>query len=416
MPEGRDAGAPVQRPGLHGADPAHHRLGAYGRTALACRGRCDLCRSRRQSAPALGPARPGNGGAGADRRRERVPPRPSGASHHGRRRRSSPDHSEGCGGHRHDPGGALARHTVPYTQRGRVSLRRQPFFTDPALRLPPAQWELGFSGVFRLDPQGQVHRATDACAYPNGLACSPEASIQYVALSRLDERGFQEEARGEVCTHRRIRAFAVAPDGSLRHHWVVCARASAAPGVPDGLTVETARRVWCMGSGGLWVIAPSGDVIGIVPRPEVVRHLAFGGSDCRTLSLPPGGSLTTLVVTTPGSGACREDWRGRAGRAALVRARATPYGHTRPGCPCPGMPTLRTRARRDAKTSSQAAGPSAIGVFASSGIRCGPGAHLAPRVRAHAVLEQPDPPGGGHHAEAEACGADPAPSKSHGAP
>ena len=89
------------------------------------------------------------------------------------------------------------------------------FFTDPELRLPPAQRELGFSGVFRIDPQGHVHLATDACEYPNGLAFSPDESILYVAISRLDERCFQEEARGEVCTHRRIRAFDVAPDGSL---------------------------------------------------------------------------------------------------------------------------------------------------------------------------------------------------------
>ena len=127
------------------------------------------------------------------------------------------------------------------------------FFTDPELRLPPAQREIGFSGVFRIDPQGQVHLATDACEYPNGLAFSPDESILYVAISRLDERCFQEEARGEVCPHRRIRAFDVAPDGTLSHNRVFCEMASAAPGVPDGLKVDTAGRVWCVGSGGIWV-------------------------------------------------------------------------------------------------------------------------------------------------------------------
>ena len=177
------------------------------------------------------------------------------------------------------------------------------FFTDPELRLLPAQRELGFSGVFRIDPQGQVHLATNECEYPNGLAFSPDESILYVAISRLDERCFEEEARGEVCPHRRIRAFDVAPDGSLRHNRVFCEMASAAPGVPDGLKVDTAGRVWCVGSGGIWVFAPSGEVIGIVPTPEVVRNLAFGGPDFRTLYLTPGGSLAQLEVTTPGIGA-----------------------------------------------------------------------------------------------------------------
>ena len=179
------------------------------------------------------------------------------------------------------------------------------FFTDPELRLPPTQRELGFSGVFRIDPQGQVHLATNECEYPNGLAFSPDESILYVAISRLDERCFEEEAGGEVCPHRRIRAFDVAPDGTLSHNRVFCEMASAAPGVPDGLKVDTEGRVWCVGSGGIWVVAPSGEVIGIVQTPEVVRNLAFGGPDFRTLYLTPGASLAQLEVTTPGIGAGR---------------------------------------------------------------------------------------------------------------
>lgn len=179
------------------------------------------------------------------------------------------------------------------------------FFTDPELRLPPEQREIGFSGVFRLDPQGHVHLATAECEYPNGLAFSPDESVLYVAISRLDARCFAEEAQREVCTHRRIRAFDVAPDGSLHNNRVFCDMSSAAPGVPDGLKVDTMGRVFCVGSGGIWVMAPSGEVIGIIEMPEVVRNLAFGGPDFRTLYLTPGGSLSTLTVKTPGIGAWR---------------------------------------------------------------------------------------------------------------
>jgi gluconolactonase len=176
------------------------------------------------------------------------------------------------------------------------------FFTDPELRLEPARREIGFSGVYRLDPQGEVHLATDACEYPNGLAFSPDESILYVAISRLDQRCFEEEQQGAVCTHRRIRAFDVAPDGRLSNNRLFCDMTSADPGVPDGLTVDTAGRVLCVGSGGIWVIAPSGEVIGVIRTPEVVRNLAFGGPDFRTLYLTPGSSLSTLEVQTPGIG------------------------------------------------------------------------------------------------------------------
>jgi gluconolactonase len=47
------------------------------------------------------------------------------------------------------------------------------FFTDPELRLPPAQREIGFSGVFRIDPQGHLHLATRECEYPMGWRFLP---------------------------------------------------------------------------------------------------------------------------------------------------------------------------------------------------------------------------------------------------
>ena len=135
------------------------------------------------------------------------------------------------------------------------------------------------------------------------MAFSPDESILYVAISRLDERCFQEAERGEVCTHRRIRAFDVAPDGTLSNNRVFCDMSSAAPGVPDGIQVDTEGRVFCVGSGGIWVVAPSGAIIGIARMPEVIRNLAFGGLDFRTLYLTPRGSLLKLAVKIPGIGA-----------------------------------------------------------------------------------------------------------------
>jgi gluconolactonase len=81
--------------------------------------------------------------------------------------------------------------------------------------------------------------------------------------------------------------------------------AAAAPGGPDGLTVDTAGRVWCVGSGGIGVVAPSGEGIGMVQTPAVVRNVACGGPDFCPVYLTPGGSLAHLEVTTPGIGAGR---------------------------------------------------------------------------------------------------------------
>ncbi len=177
------------------------------------------------------------------------------------------------------------------------------YFTDPGLRLPREQRDIDFSGVYRIDPQGQLHLATDGCEYPNGLALSPDESILYVAISRLDERCFQEEQEGTFCAHRKIRAFDVAADGTLSNNRVFCDMSSADPGVPDGMKVDIEGRVFCVGSGGFWVIDPSGAVLGVVRMPEITRNLAFGGPDFRTLYLTPGSSLSKMEVKTPGIGA-----------------------------------------------------------------------------------------------------------------
>ena len=177
------------------------------------------------------------------------------------------------------------------------------YFTDPGLRLPAELREMDFAGTFRVDPQGNVHLATDQCVYPNGLALSPDESVLYVAISRAEEADLGREERGEFCPNRRIEAFDVAADGTLSNQRVFCDMASADPGVPDGMKVDTEGRVFCVGSGGFWVIEPSGEVAGVVRTSEVTRNLAFGGEDNRTLFMTPGDSLWSMRVKTPGIGA-----------------------------------------------------------------------------------------------------------------
>ncbi len=174
------------------------------------------------------------------------------------------------------------------------------YFTDPELRVPRDQRELGFSGVFRIAPDGEVHLATNECEYPNGLAFSPDESVLYVAISRLDERCFQEEERKEVCNHRKIRAFDVARNGALSNNRVLCDLSSAEAGVPDGMKVDAQGRLFCTGSGGVQVISPQGQRLGVIRVPEVPRNLAFGGADFRTLFITAGKSLYSLPLKSPG--------------------------------------------------------------------------------------------------------------------
>jgi gluconolactonase len=177
------------------------------------------------------------------------------------------------------------------------------FFTDPELRVPPAEREVGISGVFCISPQGDLDLATDECEYPNGLAFSPDERTLYVAISRLDERCFAEASNGEVCPHRRIRAFDVDAQGRLSNNRVFVDMSSAEPGVPDGMKVTRDGHLFCTGSGGIWVISPQGQRLGVIRVPEVPRNLAFGGQDGRTLYITAGKSLYSLPTKVVGIGA-----------------------------------------------------------------------------------------------------------------
>jgi len=75
---------------------------------------------------------------------------------------------------------------------------------------------------------------------------------------------------------------------------------SAEPGVPDGMKVDAQGRLFCSGSGGIWVISPQGQRLGVIRVPEVVRNLAFGGPDFRTLFITAGKSLYRLSLKAPG--------------------------------------------------------------------------------------------------------------------
>ena len=174
------------------------------------------------------------------------------------------------------------------------------YFTDPSLRQEPELREYDFAGVFRISPDGEVHLATDGCEYPNGLAFSPDESVLYVAISRATLDCLGKEERGEFCPHRKIRAFDVDDDGSLSNNRVFADMSSAEPGVPDGMKVDTAGRVYCTGSGGIWVFEPDGTRIGVIRGPEVPRNIAFGGPDNRTVYTTPGQSVYSFRVTTPG--------------------------------------------------------------------------------------------------------------------
>jgi gluconolactonase len=160
------------------------------------------------------------------------------------------------------------------------------YFTDPPYALPNHSEgkELPFNAVFRLAPDGALTPVVDDFERPNGLAISPDGRTLYV----------DDTARGH------IRAFDLRDDGSVGNGRVFADIRAAERGVPDGMKLDVEGNVWCTGAGGVWVIAPTGDVLGRILMPEVTANLAWGGEGDRTLFLTASTSVYRLACGVAG--------------------------------------------------------------------------------------------------------------------
>ena len=180
------------------------------------------------------------------------------------------------------------------------------YFTDPGGRLTDAERELDFSGVHIIAPDGNQSVGTTETEYPNGLAFSPGEKILYVAITRLDNRCLEEKEKKQVCEHQLIRAFDVAPDGSLSNNRVFANMHSAEDGVPDGMKVDVEGNVYCTGSEGVWVFDASGNHLGTIILPEIPANCAWGGPDNRTMLFTARTSVFSMRMKNPGTAIPRD--------------------------------------------------------------------------------------------------------------
>ncbi len=163
------------------------------------------------------------------------------------------------------------------------------YFTDPWTSPQPAQqWDLTFSGVYRVTPDlGTITLLIDDFVLPNGLAFSPDESILYINDSRRNH----------------IRAFDVQPNGTLAKYSdrVFVDLRGGEPGVPDGMKVDVEGNVYCGGSGGMWIMAPDGEKLGRVAHgAPATTNLGFGGDDWKTIYFTSRNHLGSVNVKIPG--------------------------------------------------------------------------------------------------------------------
>ena len=144
--------------------------------------------------------------------------------------------------------------------------------------------ELDTVGVFRVK-DGRVTQVVDDLAAPNGLAFSPDGRYLY--------------ANGG--NRRFIRRYPLHAGGTVGPgEMLIDLSADKAPGITDGMKVDTRGNLWASGPGGVWVISPEGRPLGRIRIPELVGNLAFGDRDMRTLYIAARSSIYRIRTAVPG--------------------------------------------------------------------------------------------------------------------
>ena len=184
------------------------------------------------------------------------------------------------------------------------------WFTDPHPAGRTQAWgsereaELDFCGVFRVDPAtGATDLVSDAFRFPNGLCFSPEGSILYVNDSlEMTVTAFELAAGGVVGEGRVLirqgRAMQLV-DGRM-----VPADPDSTGcelGFPDGMKCDERGNIWCTGPGGVWVISPAGERLGVIETPELAANLAWGGEHGTTLFVTATSQLLRLETLVRGA-------------------------------------------------------------------------------------------------------------------
>lgn len=158
------------------------------------------------------------------------------------------------------------------------------WFTDPPYGIKPEQVEQPHNYVFRLDPERpEPVPVADDFDRPNGLCFSPDEKRLYIADS--SER-------------HHIRFFAVNDDNTLSGGNVF---ATIEPGVPDGMRVDLAGRLYSTAGDGVWVISPDGILLGKILVPQTPANCTFGGERRSTLYITARHSVYAVDLAAVGA-------------------------------------------------------------------------------------------------------------------
>lgn len=159
------------------------------------------------------------------------------------------------------------------------------YFTDPPYGIKSEQEEQGFSGIYRIAPDGKLSLLDKSQPRPNGLAFSPDEKRLYLNDSQ----------------ENLIYVFDVNTDGTIANKRVLAdVKQQGLNGAVDGMKVNANGEIVTSGPGGVCVVASDGKLLGRIRVPEVTTNVAFGDRDRKTLFITAGSTVYRIRMKTAG--------------------------------------------------------------------------------------------------------------------
>lgn len=178
------------------------------------------------------------------------------------------------------------------------------YFSDP--RYPGHESiQQPVMAVYRIDPDGSVHRVVTDAGKPNGMAISPDQKTLYAVCNDDGTLGFDRLPKGTATRKVRMEVMAhgLRPDGSATFRKTLVNHAPQDG--PDGLVCDREENLFVAVRDekrfGIYVYAPEGKEIAYLPTPDRPNNVGFGrGAHATDLYITAGGSLYRIKVQTPG--------------------------------------------------------------------------------------------------------------------
>ena len=186
---------------------------------------------------------------------------------------------------------------ITLDEQGRI------YFSDPryAGHEPVEQ---PVEAVYRIDPDGSVHRIITDAGKPNGVCVSPDQKTLYVVSNDNGDFGIGRLPQGTPAHKGRMAllAYDLSPQGTATFRKVLVDY-SPEDG-PDGLVADRQGNVWVAVRDetrpGICAYSPDGTELAYIAT-EIPTNVGFGrGPELKTLYITAGKSLYRIPVNVEG--------------------------------------------------------------------------------------------------------------------